>query len=250
MSSFIAWPWPALVADVEDVAGERLEDRPVGVEHLGGAAEHQRDRAGPGAGHAARHRPVDVRDADARRAVPRPPARPRGPDRREVDDRRRPPARARRRCRRRRPGVAVPSGTLSSIVSAPRRDVGDARRRRTRPPAGAPRCRRRRSTRPASNPAAAMRAAIGPPMLPSPTKPSTDGRGSTSRRRLRSDAFGFEHLAGQPERLDAGRHAGVDRDLDQRVAQLVERAPVAQRAAEVRLELLAAGSARRAGTGC
>ena len=44
--------------------------------------------------------------------------------------------------------------------------------------------------------------------------------------------------ASEPEGLDTCRHSGVDGDLDQRVAQLVERAPVAQRAAEVRLELL------------
>ena len=62
------------------------------------------------------------------------------------------------------------------------------------------------------------------------------GRGWVGR-----DALGVEHLAAEPERLDAGRDAGVDRDLDQRVAQLVERGAVADRALEVGLELVRRG---------
>ena len=49
-----------------------------------------------------------------------------------------------------------------------------------------------------------------------------------------------ENLPGEPEGLDAGGHAGVDRDLDQGLLQLLHGAAVAHRATEVQLEFLAA----------
>ena len=76
-------------AHVEDVAGEGVEDRAVRLEDFGGPAEHQRDRAGPRAGDAARHRPVDVGDPGGSQQLLGL-FSDRGTDRREVDDRRDP----------------------------------------------------------------------------------------------------------------------------------------------------------------
>ena len=80
----------------------------------------------------------------------------------------------RRRWHRRRPAwPARRAGSAARCRRAPRR------RRRSSPPwrprAAAPRCRRRRS-RPARTRRRRCAGAIGPPMLPRPTKPS-DGRG-------------------------------------------------------------------------
>ena len=72
-------------------------------------------------------------------------------------------------------------------------------------------------------------------MLPSPTKPTTAGVTSAGSGVMPSASSTWRAEA---ERLDAGRDAGVDRDLDQRVAQLVEGAAVAERTPEVGLELL------------
>ena len=67
---------PGACPDVEHVAGDRLEDRTVRLEDLGGSGEHHRDRGRACTRHAARHRTVGVRDAEARRVVPRPRRRP------------------------------------------------------------------------------------------------------------------------------------------------------------------------------
>ena len=100
-----------------------------------------------------------------------------------------------------------------------------------------------------TRPGAAMTtlAAIGPPILPRPMKPMVIAQaaavGNVGHRlvaRRWRHAFGVEHLAGQPECLDTRRHAGVHHHLDQRVAQFVECAAVAQRTAEVQLELVRA----------
>ena len=72
--------------------------------------------------------------------------------------------------------------------------------------------------------------------MPRPSRRSR--RPGGSRHRLGRDALGLQHLAGQPEGLDAGRDPGVDGDLEQGVPELVQRAAVAQRAAEVGHELL------------
>src|SRR6266849_1095371 len=47
-----------------------------------------------------------------------------------------------------------------------------------------------------------------------------------------------EPLARAAERLDRGRNAGVDRELDEHLADLLLADPVAQRAADVELELV------------
>ena len=62
-------PLPGAGPDVEHVAGDRLEDRAVGVEDVSGTGEHHRDRGGARARHAARHRAVGVRHADVVRTV-------------------------------------------------------------------------------------------------------------------------------------------------------------------------------------
>src|SRR5215470_12399969 len=58
------------------------------------------------------------------------------------------------------------------------------------------------------------------------------------------DALVGEHLAGRSEGRDAGRDTRVDHDLDQRLAQLAERAAVAQGASEMQTELLHAAERR------
>src|SRR6266550_6501735 len=47
-----------------------------------------------------------------------------------------------------------------------------------------------------------------------------------------------KHLSRLPERIDAGRDAGIDRDLHEDFADLVLGQPVGQRAADVQLQLV------------
>ena len=173
LSSFMAWPWPGAGPTWNTFPAMASSRSRWAVEGLHRAGEHERDRSAPRSGDAARDGPVDVGDA-GRRPVPRGLGRSDRADGRQVDHGRRPPMAQCRRWPRPLARRTRPSGRLSSTVSARPPPA-----RRPRPPL-APggqavrACRRRRST-PASKPAAARFAAMGPPMLPRPTKP-THGR--------------------------------------------------------------------------
>src|SRR5712691_12413216 len=72
-------------------------------------------------------------------------------------------------------------------------------------------------------------------MLPSPiTATGAGGRTVSANARL------LERLARQAEMLDAGRHAAIDRDLQQHLGDLLLGDAVLDRALHVRLELVMA----------
>src|SRR5262249_61767321 len=74
-------------------------------------------------------------------------------------------------------------------------------------------------------------------MLPSPTTAIAAGGRTPAAS---ANARLLERLARQPEVLDAGRHAAIDRDLQQHLGDLLLGDAVLDRALHVRLELVMA----------